>query len=164
LPQAARVTYDAVQRRLILALPAAHVAATGEIQLYRPSAAGMDRRLSLRLDAQGQQTLDAAALGEGLWRVRVMWRVGDEEFACDEKVVIGDATPAPSSRTLPPSQFLNAKPEAQSKPEARNSKPANAGLFESSDPLVAADVRRLHSSRVSAPFAERESLLTSAAT
>ena len=91
LSEPVRVTYDAEQRRLTLALPAAHAAAlaTGEIQLYRPSSAGMDRRVALQLDAQGRQTLDAASLSDGLWRVHVTWRVGDEDFAFDEKVVIG---------------------------------------------------------------------------
>jgi nitrogen fixation protein FixH len=91
LPQPVRVTYDTAQRRLTLALPAAHAAAhvAGEIQLYRPSSAGMDRRVPLQLDAQGRQTLDTAALSDGLWRVRVAWRVGNEDFAFDEEVVLG---------------------------------------------------------------------------
>jgi len=96
LAEPARVAYDATQRRLTLALPAAHAAAhaTGEIQLYRPSSSGLDRRVPLQLDAQGQQTVDAAALHQGLWRVRVTWRVGDEDFAFDDTVVIAPAKPS----------------------------------------------------------------------
>lgn len=91
LSEPVRVAYDAGQRRLTLTLPVAHAAAhaTGEIQLYRPSSAGMDRHVALQLDSQGRQTLDAAALSDGLWRVRLSWRVGDEHFACEEKVIIG---------------------------------------------------------------------------
>jgi nitrogen fixation protein FixH len=86
-----RVAYDADRRQLTLALPAVHAArrAEGEIHLYRPSAAGLDRRVTLEVDSRGQQTLDAATLSDGLWRVRVTWRVGGEDFSCDEKVIIG---------------------------------------------------------------------------
>jgi len=91
-----QVAYDAAHRALTLALPAAHAAAhaTGEIQLYRPSAAGLDRRVALNLDTQGHQSLDARTLSDGLWRVRVTWRVGEEDFAFDEKVIIGQPKPS----------------------------------------------------------------------
>jgi hypothetical protein len=91
-----RVSYDAAQRVLTLALPVAHAAAhaAGEILLYRPSAAGQDRRVALELDAQGRQTLDARALSDGLWWVRVTWRAGNEDFAFDEKVIIGQHKPS----------------------------------------------------------------------
>ncbi len=91
LSEPVRIAYDAAQRRLTLALPAAHAAAQaqGEIQLYRPSAAGLDRRVPLQLDAQGRQTLDTATLRDGLWRVRVTWRAGGEDFTFDEKVIVG---------------------------------------------------------------------------
>ena len=88
--------YDEGQRFLTLALPAAHAGAriTGEIQLYRPSAADLDRRVGLQLDAQGRQSLDARALSDGLWHVRVTWRVGEKSFAFDKKVVIGKQKPS----------------------------------------------------------------------
>ena len=91
-----QLIYDAARHRLTLALPAEHAArqAEGEIHLYRPSAAGQDRRIPLDLDAQGRQTLDAGGLSAGLWRVRVTWRVGNEDFAFDEKVVIGQSGPS----------------------------------------------------------------------
>jgi len=85
-----QLTYDAARHQLTLALPADHAArrAVGQIHLYRPSAAGQDRRIPLALDAHGRQTLDTAAWPAGLWRVRVTWRVGEEEFALDEQVVV----------------------------------------------------------------------------
>lgn len=91
-----RVSYDAAQRVLTLALRAAHAAAhaAGEILLYRPSAAGLDRRVPLDLDVQGRQTLDARSLSDGLWWVRVTWRAGNEDFAFDEKVIIGQHKPS----------------------------------------------------------------------
>ena len=91
-----RVSYDAAQHMLTLALPATHAAAhaAGDILLYRPSAAGLDRRVALDLDMQGRQTLDARSLSDGLWWVRVTWRAGNEDFAFDEKVIIGQHKPS----------------------------------------------------------------------
>ena len=96
LQEQVRVAYDAAQHVLTLALPVTHATAhaTGEIQLYRPSSAGLDRRIALRLDAHGHQTLDVRALDGGFWRVRVTWRVGQEDFAFEEKVVIGQHKPS----------------------------------------------------------------------
>jgi hypothetical protein len=61
---------------------------TGTIQLYRPSAAGMDRQLKLEPDANGVQTLDASGLQKGLWKVRVSWNVNGQDYFLDEKIVI----------------------------------------------------------------------------
>ncbi len=88
-----RVAYDAGQHQITLSLPTAHAAghAEGDIHLYRPSAATLDRHFALQLDSRGQQILDAKMLSEGLWRVRVTWRVGGKAFAFDDKVIIGVA-------------------------------------------------------------------------
>lgn len=82
------VTYDAGRNLITVSLPPEHArqAATGGIQLYRPSAAGLDQRLKLQLDANGLQTIDAARLRAGLWKVKVFWTVGGEEYFIDEKV------------------------------------------------------------------------------
>ncbi len=87
----ARVTYDAARKALLVSLPPEHRQAqlSGSIELYRPSEAGLDRRLELHPDAQGTQTIDAAALAHGLWKVRLAWRVAGQEYFMDQKVVIG---------------------------------------------------------------------------
>lgn len=95
LPEAASASYNAAQHTLTVNLPSAHArrAVSGEIHLYRPAAAAADRRIALQLDPQGRQTLDTRGLSDGLWRVRVNWRVDGEDFAFDEKVVIGHREP-----------------------------------------------------------------------
>ena len=52
----------------------------GSIELYRPSAAGMDRAVRLEPDANGVQRLDAAGLAPGLWQVRVSWTAEKREL------------------------------------------------------------------------------------
>ncbi|RME93875.1 MAG: hypothetical protein D6766_07325 [Verrucomicrobia bacterium] len=77
-------------RRLVIELPAEHASAgaTGTVELYRPSAAEQDRTLPLRLDAAGRQTIDLRELADGLWRVRVQWKVGDQEYYTERKLVL----------------------------------------------------------------------------
>jgi nitrogen fixation protein FixH len=94
-----QVAYDAAVRRIKISLPTEHATGktAGRIQLYRPSAAGLDRELKLELDAAGTQAVDASSLLPGLWRVRVEWTAQDEEYFTDQKVVIGTKTSANAS-------------------------------------------------------------------
>ena len=90
----AAVTYDNAKRCLTIALPPAQAARpiTGTIHLYRPSAGALDRSLQLKVDANGLQSLDAASLTPGLWKVRVSWTVDNQDYYLDQKVVAGAGT------------------------------------------------------------------------
>ena len=73
----ATVAYDAAGKCITVSLPADQAGheVSGRIELYRPSAAGLDRAVKLEPDAKGVQRLDAAGLAPGLWKVRVSWTV-----------------------------------------------------------------------------------------
>jgi hypothetical protein len=71
-----------------LALVLPKTDAQGEVHLYRPSNAKLDRRLPLQLDAQGRQAIDIARLQSGLWKLRVSWQSHGEDFYFDEPIVI----------------------------------------------------------------------------
>jgi nitrogen fixation protein FixH len=88
--------YDAALRHLEVRVPVAHVRAglRGGIHLYRPSAAGLDRRLKLEPDADGLQTVDLSETPVGLWKVRVSWTAAGQEFFLDQKLVVGAESPA----------------------------------------------------------------------
>jgi hypothetical protein len=90
LSDAVKITYDGSTRLLTISLPPAHSGrdTVGRIEFYRPSATDLDRELKLELDANGVQTVDAAALIPGLWKVRVHWTVRDEEYFADQKIVV----------------------------------------------------------------------------
>jgi hypothetical protein len=90
LESPARVEYDAVRKRSVVTLPAAHAntALEGVIRLYRPSAAGLDQKIALRPDATGGQTLDATQLQPGLWIVKLSWKWAGAEYRADQKLVI----------------------------------------------------------------------------
>lgn len=86
-----KIAYDAATRRITISLPAEHANpdTAGHIHLYRPSTTGLDRELALNLDAAGGQTVDAAALLPGLWKVRVRWTARNQEYFADRSVMVG---------------------------------------------------------------------------
>lgn len=92
-PFHATAKYDATSSRIVIALPAEHAGKTedGKIQLYRPSAAGLDQEFKLATDAAGVQTLDVAGLKNGLWKIRVTWTVAGQEYFLEQKIVINRA-------------------------------------------------------------------------
>ena len=87
----ASVAFDAAGKCITVSLPAGQAGReiSGRIELYRPSAAGMDRAFKLAPDAKGVHRLDAAGLAPGLWKVRVSWTFEQQDYFLDEKVVIG---------------------------------------------------------------------------
>lgn len=83
------ILYDGPHRRITIQLPTAHArASSGLVHLYRPSDSRLDRELPLALDAEGRQHLDTAPLRSGLWKVRVQWSVGGEDFYLDQALVL----------------------------------------------------------------------------
>ena len=88
------IRYDLARRAIAIALPPGHPRASGTIELYRPSAMGLDRQIKFEPDAAGAQAIDASDLLPGLWRVRLSWTAGGQDYFLDEKVVIGPAIPS----------------------------------------------------------------------
>ena len=87
----ASVAYDHLRKAITISLPTEKPSRgiSGRIQLYRPSAAGLDRELPLELNEQGVQSVDVSALRPGLWKVRVSWTAENQDYFIDQKVVVG---------------------------------------------------------------------------
>lgn len=84
----ASVSFESAANQIRIQVPPEQVSSgvKGWIHLYRPSAAGMDRRVELSVDAKGQQVIDAADLVAGRWEVRVAWEAEGEEFFYSQDV------------------------------------------------------------------------------
>jgi hypothetical protein len=84
------ITYDRTGGRIIISMPTTDHSGSisGYIQLYRPSAAGLDRDQPLALDSHGTQTLDARKLRSGLWKVRLSWTAQEREYFTEQSLVI----------------------------------------------------------------------------
>jgi hypothetical protein len=83
----ANVSYDKAAHHIVISLPSTK-SVTGQIQLYRPSAAGLDKEFKLEPGANGIQTLDAASLQPGLWKIRVSWNSEGHDYFLDQKIII----------------------------------------------------------------------------
>lgn len=78
-------------RDIMVRLPAEHAARglTGKVDFYRPAGAFMDRRVALAVDAQGRQRISVGHdASPGLWKVRLSWAVGGEEFYAERELVL----------------------------------------------------------------------------
>ena len=84
------VAFDVAHMCIRISLPEAGSSSspTGKIQLYRPSAMGLDCEYKLATDAQGVQVIDASNLTPGLWKARVSWKVGSQSFLIDQTIVV----------------------------------------------------------------------------
>jgi hypothetical protein len=85
------VTYDPSHQQITVSLPPgqSHDNVSGSVELYRPSAAGLDRAVRLEPDDRGFQRLDASTLASGLWKVRVSWTFEKRNYYLEQKVVVG---------------------------------------------------------------------------
>jgi hypothetical protein len=85
----ASIVYDLHAHRIVISLPSAASKSplTGFVELYRPSAAGLDRRFPL--EASGIQQVDTRDLQPGLWKVRVSWKAAGEDLFAEQNVIVG---------------------------------------------------------------------------
>lgn len=90
LGASASIAYTPAARQILITLPEEQTrrGVSGEIDLYRPSEAGLDRHFALEMKSGHTQSIDAAALQAGLWKVRVTWTANREEFSLDRSIVI----------------------------------------------------------------------------
>ncbi|MCB2212551.1 FixH family protein [bacterium] len=52
----------------------------GQVVLYRPSDASMDRSYTLEFDASGEQIVDLRDLQRGNWKAKISWTVNNEDY------------------------------------------------------------------------------------
>lgn len=84
------VETDARSEQLRLRLPRELTGpdTAGRIELYRPSAARLDCAMPLAPNADGTQIVNVAALEPGLWKVRLLWRTGGQDYFAERNVVL----------------------------------------------------------------------------
>lgn len=83
------VKFELKDQAIVIVLPETYTAgATGNIHLYRPSDAQLDRDLPLALAADGTQRVGTQKLAEGLWKVRVNWSSNGQDYFLDQPVLV----------------------------------------------------------------------------
>jgi hypothetical protein len=88
LPGEYGLFHEAAAARLRVRIPPAHTPAKGSIELYRPSDAGLDRTITLEVNENGEQAVDLTNLAPGLWRARLRWTYGTNEYYVAYAVVV----------------------------------------------------------------------------
>jgi nitrogen fixation protein FixH len=81
---------DRAGKTLRVSIPVGHVVTygSGTIQLYRPSDASQDQLVPVHPSAEGLQEVDLTGLSAGLWRAKLRWSAGGQEYSLDESLVI----------------------------------------------------------------------------
>ena len=84
------VAYDYSLNQVTLQLPPTHLSTQlkGQIHFYRPSNAKLDFDLPLDLNPAGAQRVSTSKLQAGLWKVRVSWTSGGQEYFHDQSLVL----------------------------------------------------------------------------
>jgi hypothetical protein len=84
----ATLKFDAATSQLVITVPREHLTQkiTGKVELFRPSAMGLDREFLLEVDSTGRQALNLSKLASGLWRARVTWTAGGQNYRLEEKI------------------------------------------------------------------------------
>ena len=84
------VAYNSTAGLLEIALPAAHTGDdfSGRIHLYRPSDASLDLSLPLSVNSAGQQKIATGQLRSGLWKVRLSWTAGEQDYFSERSIIV----------------------------------------------------------------------------
>jgi hypothetical protein len=60
----------------------------GELRLFRPSDAAMDKKFLLKASSTSTQQFSTENLDKGMYRARMVWTMGGEEFFIEEVIFI----------------------------------------------------------------------------
>ncbi len=73
---------------LTITFPASHLGLTGQVTLYRPSNAALDRIWKLAPNNENQQLIPLQELANGLWKVKVEWQVKDKSYYQQKNIYV----------------------------------------------------------------------------
>jgi len=84
------INYDVQAQRLTIVYPKKSVSARtiGNIELYRPSDAAMDLDFDVLPGDSGLQIIEVGPLATGLWRVKIGWSSGKDEYFTQKRLII----------------------------------------------------------------------------
>ena len=88
LPATYGLFHDARTGTLLIRIPGEHRDATGVLSLYRPSDAALDREIALVVDSEGKQEVRLDTLASGLWRARLTWTHGTNEYYVASTLIV----------------------------------------------------------------------------
>jgi len=85
---AGKVNIQQQNGQLSIRFPEAMHPISGQIVLFRPSDAALDRNFEIRVNDSREQTISTANLVKGMYKVKVDWTNGSEDFYTEETLFI----------------------------------------------------------------------------
>lgn len=82
----AKVVRDSQQQSVFVQVPASDQVVAGEVLMFRPSDAALDR--SYAFDAKGRLTIDTSMLKKGLWKLKIRWTVAGTSYFEEKTIVL----------------------------------------------------------------------------
>lgn len=84
------VNYDRSARGLEISFPTTISvdSISGNIVLFRPSNAALDRRWGIDLDSESKQLIDLREVQRGSWKVMVYWKAGSSELYTERSIFV----------------------------------------------------------------------------
>jgi hypothetical protein len=61
---------------------------TGNVEMYRPSNASLDRKIALNINSNNSQIIDLNLISKGYWKLKINWFVNDSAYYSEESVTI----------------------------------------------------------------------------
>ncbi len=84
------VTYDRPSGMVLIDYPVESVGVTltGTVTMVRPSNSELDTEFPVSVDSLGRQYIDATQMTKGLWRTKVFWVNGTEDYFSEHVLII----------------------------------------------------------------------------
>ena len=84
------ISFDRLDRQIEIEYPNGLdlTSLAGSLTLFRPSNARYDQTFAVQADQFGRQYIAADKLMPGLWKVKIDWRVADEEYYSEDIVIV----------------------------------------------------------------------------
>lgn len=88
LTERLHINYLANNKVIELQFPPEHVNVKGDVYLFRPSDASLDRKYMINQDEKGNQSISIISLEKGLWQIKVSWSHGKMEYQQEKNIII----------------------------------------------------------------------------
>jgi len=90
LPENVKFQHQYERRELLIQFPAGldYEGIGGRIQFFRPSDAGQDRIVPIKLSVNGIQEISTTNFPRGYWKIKIFWQINNDEYYSEESLVI----------------------------------------------------------------------------
>lgn len=86
--QAIELLQNTGENQLTLSFTGAASGVTGEVLMYRPSDARLDKSFPLSLDDNATFRINTSALKKGLWKMKITWKRDGKSYFEEKTIVI----------------------------------------------------------------------------